>query len=118
MRVLGGRVLVRHALKPPTSKGGIIIPDKFRGQAQEGVVVHVSDGWWKQTIDGAVWVENTEVGVGDRVLFDKRAGQVVQIGDAQLRCLHLDNVIAKLRTGKLAVCPHCDGQGIIEEAAS
>jgi co-chaperonin GroES (HSP10) len=110
MEVLGGRVLVRHALKPPTSSGGIHIPEKFRGQAQEGVVVHVSKGWWAQDVG---WIPNEDVHVGDRVLFEKHKGQVVQVGEAALRCIHLQDVLAKLRTGKVRVCRHCKGQGVV-----
>lgn len=110
--LLGGRVLLRHALGPGETDGGIIIPEQFRGKAQEGVVLAVAKGWWDPD-EGFVTIEDLEI--GDRVLFEKRKGQVIPLGDEVLRVIHYKDVLAVMRTGKTEVCPLCGGQGYVME---
>jgi chaperonin GroES len=114
MRVtlLGGRVLIRHALGAAQTDGGIVIPEAYRGKAQEGVVLAVAKGWWDPD-EGFVLIEDLEV--GDRVLFEKRKGQIIPLGDEVLRVIHYKDVLAVLRTGKAEVCPMCGGQGYVME---
>ena len=102
-------MLIRHALKPPTTKGGIHIPEQYRGEAQEGIVVQVSKGWWEP---GEGWVPIDEIKPGDRVIFEKRSGQVVQVGESMLRCIHARDVLAKVAVGQVTLCPMCGGMGV------
>ena len=102
MQVIGERVLVRHVLRPPQTKGGIFIPEYARGQSHEGVVLGVGSR-----------IKHPEIKEGDRVLFEKRKGQIVQLAGANLRMLHYDDVLGKVRTGRVALCPKCKGMGSV-----
>ena len=104
MRVTGKRVLLRHALMPE-KKGSLYIPDKFRGSADEGVVIGLGRN-----------LESPEVEPGDRVLFTKRSGVVLKVGDSKLRLLNYDDVLAQVDVGKVRLCPACNGQGTVTDA--
>ena len=75
MRPVGNRVLLRHVIKPFLTRGhhgaAIHIPDNFRTQAHEGIVLAVGRGFVHPE-GGLIPID--DIKVGDRVLFEKRRG--------------------------------------------
>lgn len=105
MRPLGKRVLIRHAKKGryyDMASQAIAIPDKYRGTANEGIVLAVGN-------------EVPEVKPGWRVLFEKRSGQIVRVGDQNLKILKWEDLLAVVDVGKVKLCPTCGGQGTLTE---
>ena len=95
MKPVGNRILIRMAVKPSMTEGvhgkAIYVPDRARTHAQEGVVLGVGTGWidpdgFKHAIE--------DVRVGDRVLFEKRKGQYLQVGGEDRFLIAYEDVLA------------------------
>ncbi|BFH70777.1 MAG: co-chaperone GroES [Paenibacillus dendritiformis] len=73
IKPLGERVLIEPIAKEETTAFGIVLPDTAKEKPQEGKVVAVGNGVWK---DGQrVPLDLKE---GDRVIFSKYAGTEVK----------------------------------------
>ncbi|GIP16352.1 10 kDa chaperonin [Paenibacillus montaniterrae] len=73
IKPLGERVLVEPIAQEVTTASGIVLPDTAKEKPQEGKVVAVGSGVFK---DGARVA--LEVKPGDRVLFSKYAGTEIK----------------------------------------
>ncbi|EJW19056.1 co-chaperone GroES [Paenibacillus alvei] len=73
IRPLGERVLIEAIAKEETTAFGIVLPDTAKEKPQEGKVVAVGNGVWKDGQRVAL-----EVKEGDRVLFSKYAGTEIK----------------------------------------
>lgn len=73
IRPLGERVLIEAITKEETTAFGIVLPDTAKEKPQEGKVVAVGEGIWKDGQRVAL-----EVKTGDRVLFSKYAGTEIK----------------------------------------
>jgi len=69
IRPLGERVLIEAITKEETTTSGIVLPDTAKEKPQEGKVVAVGNGGWK---DGQRIP--LEIKPGDVVVFSKYAG--------------------------------------------
>lgn len=69
IKPLGERVLIEAIAKEETTAFGIVLPDTAKEKPQEGKIVAVGNGIWK---DGQR--VPLEVKEGDRVIFSKYAG--------------------------------------------
>jgi chaperonin GroES len=85
MKLLLDRLLVRRA--PLTSEGGIVIPEKAGEKSDRGEVVRTGPG----RKDAPMTVR-----AGDKVLFDKHAGQTVEVDGEELIVLYEGEVIGIL----------------------
>ena len=83
VRPLGDRVLVRVAVLPDVSRGGIIIPEVAKDRPLEGVVVATGPA-----------VECMLV--GDRVLFGKFAGTEVHLHGEPYLLLRAEELLGVL----------------------
>ncbi|OLD25345.1 MAG: co-chaperone GroES [Acidobacteria bacterium 13_1_40CM_3_55_6] len=72
IRPLHDRVIVRRIEEGEQVRGGIIIPDTAKEKPQEGEVVAVGEGKYRD--DGSR--QPLDVKAGDRVLFGKYSGSV------------------------------------------
>ncbi len=105
MKPLGKRVLIRHTDPGSFHPGSFLIkPDSWRGTTNEGVVISLGSE-----------VPDFELKVGHRVMFEKRAGQVVKVGTQKLRLMDWDDVVAIVEVGVAKMCPTCNGQGTVVE---
>lgn len=86
--LIGKRIAVELDESSETTQGGIVIPAAARDQQQIGVAVAVSD----EAPDS--------LRKGDRVLFNRHAGQEVKIDGKTLRILLIDDVFAVVRAGQ------------------
>ena len=75
IRPLHDRIIVRRLEEGEQKIGGIIIPDTAKEKPQQGTVLAVGKG--KLNDDGKR--VPLDVKVGDRILFDKYAGQEIKL---------------------------------------
>jgi chaperonin GroES len=91
-RPLHDRVVVRRVDSEEKSAGGIIIPDTAKEKPQEGEVVAVGEGKYKE--DGTR--QPLDVKQGDRVLFGKYSGSEIKIDGEELLIMREDEILGIL----------------------
>lgn len=112
MKAVGNNVVVRAVKRRAETKGGIVIPQNARILTQEGIVVGVGSGYVHPE-DGVV-IPITDVKVGDRVLYVRRSGQAVTVGEQEMRVLPYPSVVAVVDVGDdIQVCERCAGTGVV-----
>jgi chaperonin GroES len=89
IRPLQDRVILRRIEEGEQVRGGIIIPDTAREKPQEGEVVAVGEGKYRE--DGTR--QTLDVRVGDRVLFGKYSGSEVKIDNEELLIMREDEIL-------------------------
>jgi len=91
-RPLHDRVLVRRVEAEEKTAGGIIIPDTAKEKPQEGEVVAVGEGKYKE--DGTR--QTLDVKQGDRVLFGKYSGSEIKIDGEEYLIMREDEILGVL----------------------
>lgn len=89
IRPLHDRVIVRRVDEGEQVRGGIIIPDTAKEKPQEGEVVAVGEGKYRE--DGTR--QTLDVRVGNRVLFGKYSGSEVKIDEEELLIMREDEIL-------------------------
>src|SRR5437016_8713287 len=89
IRPLHDRVIVRRIEEGEQARGGIINPDTAKEKPQEGEVVAVGEGTYRE--DGTR--QTLDVRAGDRVLFGKYSGSEVKIDDEELLIMREDEIL-------------------------
>jgi chaperonin GroES len=89
IRPLHDRVIVRRVEEGEQVRGGIIIPDTAKEKPQEGQVVAVGEGKYRE--DGTR--QTLDVRVGDRVLFGKYSGSEVKIENEELLIMREEEIL-------------------------
>jgi chaperonin GroES len=89
IRPLHDRVIVRRLEEGEQVRGGIIIPDTAKEKPQEGEVVAVGEGKYKE--DGSR--QTLDVKAGDRVLFGKYSGSEIKIDGEELLIMREDEIL-------------------------
>jgi chaperonin GroES len=89
IKPLHDRVIVRRIEEGEQVRGGIIIPDTAKEKPQEGEVVAVGEGKYRE--DGTR--QPLDVGVGDRVLFGKYSGSEVKIENEELLIMREEEIL-------------------------
>ena len=92
IRPLHDRVIVKRIEEGEQIRGGIIIPDSAKEKPQEGEVVAVGEGKYKE--DGTRQV--LDVKQGDRVLFGKYSGSEIKIDGEELLIMREDEILGIL----------------------
>ena len=92
IRPLHDRVIVRRIEEGEQVRGGIIIPDTAKEKPQEGEVIAVGEGKYKE--DGTR--QTLDVKVGDRVLFGKYSGTEVKLEGEERLIVREDDILAVL----------------------
>ena len=86
---LHDRVIVRRIEEGEQVRGGIIIPDSAKEKPQEGEVVAVGAGKYKE--DGTR--QPLDVTAGDRVLFGKYSGSEIKLDGEELLIMREDEIL-------------------------
>jgi chaperonin GroES len=86
---LHDRVIVRRIDEGEQVRGGIIIPDTAKEKPQEGEVVAVGLGKYKE--DGTR--QALDVKTGDRVLFGKYSGSEIKLDGEELLIMREDEIL-------------------------
>ena len=89
IRPLHDRVIVRRIEEGEQVRGGIIIPDTAKEKPQEGEVVAVGEGKYRE--DGSR--QALDVKVGDRILFGKYSGSEVKLDDQEFLIMREDEIL-------------------------
>ena len=88
-RPLHDRVVVKRIDAEEKTSGGIIIPDTAKEKPQEGQVVAVGEGKYRE--DGTR--QTLDVRVGDRVLFGKYSGSEVKMDGEELLIMREEEIL-------------------------
>ena len=86
---LHDRVIVRRIEEGEQVRGGIIIPDTAKEKPQEGEVVAVGEGKYRE--DGTR--QPLDVRAGDRVLFGKYSGSEIKLDGEELLIMREDEIL-------------------------
>ena len=86
---LHDRVIVRRIEESEQTSGGIIIPDSAKEKPQEGEVIAVGAGKYKD--DGSR--QTLDVKEGDRVLFGKYSGSEITLDGEELLMMREDEIL-------------------------
>jgi chaperonin GroES len=89
IRPLHDRVIVRRIEEGEQVRGGIIIPDTAKEKPQEGEVIAVGEGKYKE--DGTR--QTLDVRVGDRVLFGKYSGSEIKLDGEEFLIMREDEIL-------------------------
>lgn len=90
IRPLHDRVLVKRLESEHNTASGIVIPESAAEKPDQGEVIAAGAGVRLQ--DGKL--RPLEVKAGDKVLFDKYAGQSVKIGGEELLVVRETDILA------------------------
>ena len=93
-RPLNDRLLVRRVEKEEKSPGGIILPESAKEKPMEGEVLAVGKG--RRNEDGTF--RPLDLGVGDRVMFAKYAGDEVKLDGQEYMVLREDDIVAVIES--------------------
>ena len=90
IKPLHDRVIIRR-IEDSTDKtaGGLFIPDTAKEKPQEGEVIAVGEGKYKE--DGTR--QTLDVKAGDRVLFGKYSGSEIKIDGEELLIMREDEIL-------------------------
>jgi chaperonin GroES len=89
IKPLHDRVIVRRIEEGEQVRGGIIIPDTAKEKPQEGEVVAVGEGKYRD--DGTR--QTLDVKKGDRVLFGKYSGSEIKLDGEELLIMREDEIL-------------------------
>jgi chaperonin GroES len=92
IKPLHDRVIVRRIDEGEQVRGGIIIPDSAKEKPQEGEVVAVGEGKYRE--DGTR--QTLDVKKGDRVLFGKYSGSEIKLDGEELLIMREDEILGIL----------------------
>ena len=93
IKPLHDRVILRRIEEGEQQRGGIIIPDTAKEKPQEGEVVAIGEGKYKN--DGTR--QALDVKAGDRVLFGKYSGSEIKVDDEELLILREDEILGIIK---------------------
>jgi chaperonin GroES len=89
IKPLHDRVIVRRIEENTTTSGGIIIPDSAKEKPQEGEIIAVGEGKYKE--DGTR--QTLDVKEGDRVLFGKYSGSEITLDGEEFLMMREDEIL-------------------------
>ena len=89
IRPLQDRVIVRRIEEGEQMRGGIIIPDTAKEKPQEGEVIAVGAGKYRD--DGTR--QTLDVKAGDRVLFGKYSGSEIKLDGEEFLIMREDEIL-------------------------
>jgi len=96
VRPLHDRIIVERIDEGEQRVGGIIIPDSAKEKPQQGKVIAVGEGKFKD--DGKR--QALDVKDGDTILFGKYSGQEVRVDGEDYLIMREDEVLAVIEGGK------------------
>ena len=96
---LNDRVIVKRIDEGEQVRGGIIIPDTAKEKPQEGEVIAVGLGKYRE--DGSR--QPLDVHAGDRVLFGKYGGSEIKVNGEELLIMREDEILGIVTRAGAAV---------------
>ena len=89
VKPLHDRVIVRRIEEGEQVRGGIIIPDSAKEKPQEGEVIAVGEGKYKENGER----QTLDVKEGDRVLFGKYSGSEIKLDGEEYLIMREDEIL-------------------------
>ncbi len=89
IKPLHDRVIVKRIEESDKTAGGLFIPDSAKEKPQEGEVIAVGEGKYKD--DGTR--QTLDVKAGDRILFGKYSGSEITIDNEELLMMREDEIL-------------------------
>src|ERR671917_886635 len=89
IKPLHDRVIVRRIEEGEQMRGGLFIPDTAKEKPQEGEVIAVGEGKYRD--DGTR--QTLDVKAGDRVLFGKYSGSEIKLDDEEYLIMREDEIL-------------------------
>jgi len=89
IKPLHDRVIVKRIDEGEQVRGGIIIPDSAKEKPQEGEVLAVGEGKYRE--DGTR--QALDVRAGDRVLFGKYSSSEIKVNGEELLIMREDEIL-------------------------
>ena len=89
IRPLHDRVIVKRIEEGEQIRGGIIIPDSAKENPQQGEVIAVGEGKYKE--DGTR--QTLDVKAGDRILFGKYSGSEIKLDGEEFLIMREDEIL-------------------------
>lgn len=89
LKPLGDRVVVQASESEDKTKSGIVLPDTAKEKPQEGKVIAVGEGEWKDGKRVPV-----DVKVGDKVIYSKYGGTEVKVEGEEYLILSQRDILA------------------------
>lgn len=99
IRPLHDRVIVKRIEEGEQVRGGIIIPDSAKEKPQEGEVLAVGLGKYRE--DGTR--QTPDVKTGDRVLFGKYTSSEIKLNGEELLIMREDEILGIISRAGAAV---------------
>ncbi len=91
IKPLGDRVVIEASAKEEATASGIVLPDTAKEKPQEGKVIAVGSGVFKDNERIPL-----EVKEGDRVIFSKYAGTEIKYEGKELMIMRESDILAIL----------------------
>src|ERR1044071_6550306 len=98
IKPLHDRVIVKRIEEGEQVRGGIIIPDSAKEKPQEGEVMAVGSGKYKE--DGSR--QALDVKAGDRVLFGKYSNSEIEIDGEKVLIMREDEILGIIQRAGVA----------------
>ncbi len=89
IKPLHDRVIVKRVEETENMRGGLYIPDTAKEKPQEGEVIAVGEGKYKE--DGSR--QTLDVKEGDRVLFGKYSGSEIKLDNEEFLIMREDEIL-------------------------
>ena len=93
IKPLHDRVIVKRIDEGEQVRGGIIIPDTAKEKPQEGEVIAIGEGKYRD--DGTR--QELDVKTGDRVLFGKFGGSEIKLDGEELLIIREDEILGIIK---------------------
>ena len=90
LQPMGERIVVQREESEEMTAGGIVLPDSAKEKPARGTVVALGSG---KLLDDGTRAES-QLEVGDNVLFSSYAGETVEIDDVEYLLMREDDVLA------------------------
>ena len=98
IKPLHDRVIVKRIDQGEQVRGGIIIPDTAKEKPQEGEVIAVGEGKYRE--DGSR--QPLDVKAGDRVLFGKYSSSEIKVDGEELLIMREDEILGIIKRASAA----------------
>lgn len=89
IKPLHDRVIVKRIEETENMRGGLYIPDTAKEKPQEGEVIAVGEGKYKE--DGSR--QTLDVKEGDRILFGKYSGSEIKLDGEEFLIMREDEIL-------------------------
>ncbi|MEI6665179.1 MAG: co-chaperone GroES [Chloroflexota bacterium] len=89
---LTDHIVLKPVEQEEITASGLVIPDSAKEQPQHGHVVAVGPG----KMNEAGTIETIELGIGDRILYQKYTGQEITVDKQEYIVIRFQDVLARL----------------------